>query len=110
MGGVEVRRVEGEFGGVGGLGSDGSKDGMGLGEQGVECAAEAVIVETVGGDVPQKVSPGAFGPGGDVDEGGGLTESGGEEEAEDASVGESQLRIGRQVAVDDGCKVEALEE
>ena len=69
---------------------------------------EAVIVEAVGGDVPEEVGPGAFGPRGDVDEGGGLAEPGGEQEAEDAAVGEGQLGIRRQVAVDDGGDVEAL--
>ena len=110
MGRVEVQAVEGEFGEVDGLGGDGGEDGVALGEEGVECPAQAVIVEAVGGDVPEEVSPGALGPGGDVDEGGGLAQPGGEQEAEDASVGESQLRIGWQVAVDEGGNVEPLEE
>ena len=86
------------------------EDGVALGEEGVQGSAQAVIVEAVGGDVPEEVGPGAFGPGGDVDEGGGLAESGGEQEAQDAAVGEGQLRIRGQVAVDDGGDVEALQQ
>jgi hypothetical protein len=110
VGRVEVQAVKGEFGEVDGLGGYGSQDGVALGEEGVERPPQAVIVETVGGDVPEEVGPGAIGPRGDVDEGGGLAKSGSEEEAENAAVGVSQLRIWRQVAVDDRGDVEALEE
>ena len=110
VGGVKVEPVEGEFGEVDGLGSDGGLDGVALAEEGVECPPQAVIVEAVGGDVPEEVGPGTIGPRGDVDEGGGLAESGGEQETEDAAVGEGQLRIRWQVAVDDGGDVEALQQ
>ena len=102
MGRVEVQAVEGEFGEVDGLGSDGGQDGVALAEEGVECSAQTVIVEGRGGDIPEEVGAGAFGPRGDVDECGGLAESGSQQEAEDASVGEGQLGIGWQVAIDDG--------
>jgi len=80
------------------------------GEEGVEGTAEAVVVETLGGDVPEEVGGGGLGPGGDVDQGGRLAEACREEEAEDAAVGELQLRVGWQVAVDDVGDAEALEE
>jgi len=110
MGRVKVQTVEGEFRQVDYLGSNRGLDGVALGEKGVQGSSQAIIVETVRGDVPEVVRPGAFGPRRDVDESGGLTESGSEQEAEDASVGESQLQVRRQVAVDDGSQVEALEE
>ena len=105
-----MQAVEGEFSEVDGLGSDGGKDGVALSEEGVECSSEAVIVEAVGGDIPEEVRPGAFRPRGDVDEGCGLAEPGGEQEAEDASVGKSQLGVWRQVVVNDGSDVETFEE
>jgi hypothetical protein len=80
-----------------------------LGKEGVEGASEPVIVEAVGGDVPKVFGPSALGPGGDVDESGGLAESGCEQKAEDAPVRESALWIGRQMSIDDGRYVEALE-
>ena len=83
---------------------------MALGEKGIQGSSQSIIVERVSGDVPEEVCSGAFGPGRDVDEGGGLTEAGSEQEAEDAPVGKSQLWSGGQVAVDDGSHVEALEE
>ena len=110
MGGVEVEAVEGEFGEADGLGGDGGLDGVALGEEGVECPAEAVIVEAFGGNVPEEVGPGALCPRGDVDESGGLAEPGGEQEAEDAAVGEGELRVRRQVSVDDGGDVERSEQ
>jgi hypothetical protein len=76
--GVEVEAVEGEFSELDGLGGDGGKDGMALGEESVECSSEAVIVERIGWDVPEEVGAGAVGPGGNVDEGSGLAQPGGE--------------------------------
>src|SRR5437588_25095 len=73
-------------------------------------SAEAIVVERVGGYVPEEVGPGALGPGGDVDEGGGLAEPGGQQEAEDASVGEGKLGVWGQGAVNDGCDVEVPEQ
>jgi len=107
--GIEVQAVERELGQEDGLGSDGGQDGMALGEEGIECSSEAIIVEAECGDVPEEVSPGALGPVGYVDECGGLAEPGGEQEAEDATVREGQLGVWRQVAIDDGCNVELLE-
>jgi len=105
-----VQSVAWQIGEVKGLGSDRSEDGMALGEEGIESPAKAIVVETGGGDVPQEVGTGVFGPGRDVDEGGGLAQPGGEEEAEDAAVGENELGVGRQMAVDDGGDVQSLQE
>jgi hypothetical protein len=110
MGRVKVQAVEREFRQLNNLGGKRGLDGMALGEKGIQRSSQPIIVERVRGDVPEAVRPGAFGPSRDVDEGGGLTESGGEQKAENAPVRESQLRIGGQVAVDDGGQVEALEE
>jgi hypothetical protein len=78
VGGIEVQAIPGQFAEVDGLGGDGSLDGMTLGEEGIKCPPESVVVEVVGGNVPEEVRPGALCPGGDVDEGGGLAEPGGE--------------------------------
>ena len=57
-----MQAVEREFGELNGLGSNGGQNGVTLGEEGVECSSEAVIVEAGGRDVPKEVSSGAFGP------------------------------------------------
>jgi hypothetical protein len=93
MRGVEVEAVAWQVGQVEGLSGDRGQDGVTLAEEGVEGSAEAVIVEGVGGDVPEEVGTGIGGPGGDVDESGGLAESGGEQEAEDLAVRKSELRV-----------------
>jgi hypothetical protein len=110
MGGVEVEAVEREVGEVEGPGGDGREDGVALGEEGVEGPAEAVVVEALGREVPKEVGPSLFGPGRDVDQGRGLAQAGREQEAEDLAVGESQLRVRGQVAVDDGSDVKPLKE
>src|ERR1700676_5103797 len=84
--GIEVPSVAWPIGEVKGLGSDGGEDGVALGEEGIECAAKAIVVEAGGWDVPEEVGAGVFGPGRDVDEGRGLAQPGGEEKAEDAAV------------------------
>src|SRR5262249_32923934 len=93
MGGVEVQAVAGQLGEANGLGGDGGEDGVALGEKGIEGASQAVIVEAIGGEVPKEVRPGVFGPGGDVEEGGGLAQPGGQEKAEDTAMREGELRV-----------------
>ena len=93
VGRIEVQAIAGEFAKVDGLGSDGSLYGVSLGEESIESSPESVIVEAVGGNVPEEVGAGAFGPGGDVDKSGGLAKPGGEEKTEDTSVGVSQLGV-----------------
>src|SRR5262249_56913861 len=83
VGGVEVEAVAGEVREVEGLGSDRGEDGVALREEGVQGPAQAVIVEALGREVPEEVSPGVGGPGGDVDQGRGLAEASCEQEAED---------------------------
>jgi hypothetical protein len=95
MRGVEVESVAWQVGQVQSLGSDRGQDGVALGEEGVEGSSQAVIVEAVGGDIPEEVGSGISGPGRYVNEGSRLTESGGEQEAEDLAVGESELRVRR---------------
>jgi hypothetical protein len=92
---VEVESVAWQVGQVDSLGGDGGQDGVALAEEGVEGSSQAVVVEGVGGDVPEKVGSGISGPGRYVNEGSRLAESGGEQEAEDLTVGEGQLRVRR---------------
>ena len=92
------------------MGGERGEDGVALAEEGIEGPAQAVVVEALGREVPEEVGPAVGGPSGDIDQGGGLAEAGGEQEAEDAAVGESQLRVGGQVVVDDGSDVQSLQE
>jgi hypothetical protein len=81
-----------------------------LGEKGVQRSSQPIIVERVRGDVPEEVRPSAFGPAGMLMRAVGSQSRAASRKAENAPVGKSQLRIGGQVAVDDGGQVEALEE
>jgi hypothetical protein len=92
-----------------GLGGDTGEDGVALCEEGVQGSAEAVIIEAVGRDVPQEIGSGFLSPAGNVDERGGVTQARGQKEGEDAAVGESELRVGRQVSIDNVGDVEALQ-
>ena len=78
MRGVEVESVRGHLGPAENVGGEAGEDGMSLFEEGVEGAAEAVVVEFAGGDVPEVFGPGPFGPGGHVAQRGGRGESGGQ--------------------------------
>ena len=51
MRGVEVESVRGHLGPAENVGGEAGEDGMSLFEEGVEGAAEAVVVECAGGDV-----------------------------------------------------------
>lgn len=110
MCGIEVEAVAWQVGQMESLSSDGGQDGVTLVEEGVKGSSEAVIVEGVGRDVPEEVGSGIGGPGRDVDEGGGLAETGGEQETEDLAVGEGPLWVRGKVSVDDGGDVELLQE
>ncbi len=94
VGGVEVKAIAGQVGAVEGLGSDRGDDGVALAEEGVEGPAQAVIIQTLRREVPEEVGSGVGGPGGDVDQGGGLAEAGREQETEDLAVREGQLGVG----------------
>src|SRR5262249_36503297 len=107
---VEVEALRGEFGEAQSLGGDGGEDGVALAEEGIEGTAEAVVVEAVAGGVPEEGGGGGGGPGGGGGGGGRVAEACGEQQAEDAAVGELPLGIWRQVGIDDVGNVEALEE
>src|SRR5262249_25185517 len=110
VGGIKVEAIEGQFGELDDLGGDSREDRVALGKEGVKGSAQAVVVQALGGDVPEEIGPSVLGPGGEFDEGGGLEERGGEQEAQDGAVGEGELGIGGQMAVDDRGEVEPLEE
>src|SRR5205823_8594363 len=86
------------------------EEGVALAEAGVQGPAQAVVVEVGRGEVPEEVGPGLCGPGGEVDEGGGSAEPGGQQQAEDPPVGVGELGVRGQVAVDEGGDLEALQE
>ncbi len=67
----------------------------------IEGPSEAVIVELVWRDVPEQIGTTVLGPVGDVDQGQGLTEACGHEEAEDGPAGEFSLGIRGEVPVND---------
>src|SRR5436309_8535762 len=94
VGGVEVQAVAGQVAQVDGLGRHRREDGVALAEESIEGTTQAVIVEAGGGDVPEEVGPGVRGPRGDVDESRRLAEAGGQEQAENAAMGEGQSRVG----------------
>src|SRR5260370_26689450 len=98
MSGVEVEAIEGEFTEMDGPGGDGGEDGVTLVEEGIQGTPQAIVVEAVGGDVPEEGGTSVFGPGGGVDQGGGLAQPGGEQETQDTPGGEGELRVGRQMA------------
>ena len=75
MGGIEVETLGRHLSQTQGLLRDRSANGMALAEEGVQRAAEAVIVEFVRGDVEQEIGSGFLGPGGDVDQGRGLAQA-----------------------------------
>ena len=79
-------------------------------EKGVEGTAQAIVVEFVGGEVPEDVGAGPFRPGGKIDQGRRLAQPRGQEQAEDLALGELQLGVGWQVAVDDAGDIELIEQ
>jgi hypothetical protein len=92
-----------------GLGSGTGEDGMAVLEQGVEGTAQAIVVEFVGGEIPEDVGAGPLRLGCEIDQGSGLVQPRGQQQAEDLAVGELQLRVRRQMAVDDAGDVELIE-
>src|SRR5262249_43302381 len=63
MRGVEMETVAWQVGQVEGLGGHRGQDGVALAEEGVEGSTEAVVVEAVGGGVPEEISSALGGPG-----------------------------------------------
>lgn len=86
------------------------QDGAALGEEGIQGAAEAVVIELSGGDLAEQVRAAVLSPGGDVDQGHGVTQAGSEEELQDGGVGELGLGVGGQVLLQDGAQLQAFQE
>ena len=101
MSGIEVNACEGQVGQTQGVHRGRGLNGVTLVEEGVEGAADAVVVELVGGDVPEELGAGFVRPLGDVDQCGGLGDPGRQEKAEHLAVRILQLGVGRQMAIDD---------
>src|ERR1700730_2138950 len=110
MGGVKVETFAGQLGDPERLFGHTGQDGVALGEEGVEGAAEAIVVELVNGDVPEDVGTGAVRPVRDLAEGGWTGKPGGQQQAEDLTVAIFQLGIGRQMAVDDLGNLQAFQQ
>src|SRR5947209_1611002 len=110
MRGIEVEALAWRLGGAQRLLGDAGEDGVALAKEGVERAAEAVVVELGGRDVPEDVRTGFLRPGGDVDQGGRAGQPRGQEEAEDLAMREFELRVGGQMAVDDAGDVPAFQQ
>ena len=102
--------VERQLGQLQRLGRGAGEDGMAVFEKGVERTAQAIVVEFVGGEVPEDVGAGPLRPGRKIDQGGRLAQPGGQQQAEDLAVGELPLGVGRQMAVDDAGDVELIEQ
>ena len=83
---------------------------MPLLEESVEAAADAVIVEFVGGDIAEVFEAMLRRPGSDIDEGGGMVEPSGQKDVEDGAVGELGLGIGGEAAIDDVGDVKFIEQ
>jgi len=82
---------------------------MTLLEEGVEGPAQAIILELVGRDVGEDIGPGLLRPAGDVDQRRRLTQPCRQQQAQHLAVGVLQLRIGRQMAIDNRFDVELVE-
>src|SRR5258708_1055201 len=83
---------------------------MAMVEKGGEGSGEAIIVELVGGEVPEDVGAGLVSPGWEIDQGGRVAQACGQQQTENLAVGEFELGIGRQMAVDDAGDVELIEQ
>src|SRR6266550_480358 len=83
---------------------------MALLEKGIQGTAQTIIVELVGGEVPEDVGAGLVGPGREIDQGGRLAQARGQQQTENLTVGEFELGIGGQMAVDDAGDVELVKQ
>ena len=68
----EIDLVQGQVGELQGFGGGASEDGMTLFEEGVEGATQAIVVEFIGGEVPEDVGSGLLRPARQIDQGSGL--------------------------------------
>jgi hypothetical protein len=87
---------------------DTGQDGVTLVVEVIQGPAEAIVVEFVGRDVPEEIGTGALGPVSDIDEGDGLGQACGDEQAEDSAAGELSLRIGRKMAINYSVEIHLL--
>jgi hypothetical protein len=94
VGGVVVQTVQGQTKRARDVASNTAQDGVTFAKESVEGTTEAIIVELFRRDVPQHFGATLLGPGRDVDQGQGLTETGCQEQAEDLAVGILELRVG----------------
>jgi hypothetical protein len=110
IGGVEVKALQGKVGEFQGAQGGIGHDGMAFSEEGVQGAAQAIIVEFFGWDVPENIGCVFVGPMGYVNQGVGLTEAGGEQQAEDLAMRKLQPWIRDEMLIDDGGDAELLKQ
>jgi hypothetical protein len=101
-----VEPIQGQVGELQSFGGGAGEDGMTLFEKGVEGTTQAIVVEFIGGEVPEDVGSGLVGPGRDIDQGGGLAQPRRHQQTENLAVGEIELGIWGQMAVDDAGNIE----
>src|ERR1700677_4031961 len=107
---VVVEAIHGQAIRVNDVGRHAGEDGVSLREKGVESAAEAIIVELVGGDAPEVLGAGFLGPLSDVNQRQRLRQSRSQEQTQYLAMREFELWIGRQMAIDDGRQLHLLQE
>ena len=77
-----------------GLGGGAGEDGMALLEKSIQGTAQAIIVELVGGEVPEDVGARLVGSGREIDQGGRLAQARCQQQTKNLAVGEFELGIG----------------
>src|SRR5262245_12189359 len=108
MGGVEVEPAEVELAELQDIAGDVGEDVVAFLEEGVQATGEAVVVELFGRNVAQVLDAVLLGPLGDVDQGGGTVQAGGQKHGEDGAV--RDLRVAGQMPIDDGGDVEFVDQ
>jgi hypothetical protein len=83
---------------------------MAFSEEGVQGAAQAIIVELLGWDIPEDIGGVFVGPLGYVNQGVGLTETGGEQQTEDLAMRKLQPWIRDEMLIDNGGDAEFLKQ
>ena len=79
-------------------------------EEGIEGSSESIIVEFVGGDIPEQIGGVLVSPIGDVNQGIGLGQPSPDEQFRNIAVREFELRIGRGMLIDNVGDVELFEQ
>jgi hypothetical protein len=83
---------------------------MAFSEKGVQGAAQAIIVELLGRDVPEDIGGVLMSPMGNVDQGVGFTKAGGKQQAEDFAMSKLQPGIRDEMLIHDGGDAELLKQ